>query len=115
LQDGSITLEARLSKQHWRRDSGWKRKWYYAGLYDGYASSTDAEFTPFSNATLLLDVQDLTIDELELWSLPIHNQFALALQAIDSGEQSFRRIGAICWRSQQDDVNMSKPTIIIIR
>ena len=52
--------------------------------------------------------------ELELWSLPIHDPFALALQAVDVGEHTFKRIGAICWRSKKDDGDKCDPTIFTI-
>jgi hypothetical protein len=62
----------------------------------------------------LLDVQDSTEDELDLWSLPIHDQFALALQAVDVGEHTFRRIGSICWRGKNDDGGQCRPVVISI-
>lgn len=118
VRGGSITLEARLNKQHWKRDLDLKGKCYYARdpTYEQgtFPSRMTTNSEPISTATLLLDIQDSTKRELELWSLTIHDQFALALQAVDSGEHNFKRIGAICWRSKKDDENWCDPTILTI-
>jgi hypothetical protein len=120
VREGQITLEAQINKQRWKRDSDSKRKWYYADPLLENCTSTGKQgaltirSAPFSTATLLLDVQDSTEDELDLWSLPIHDQFALALQAVDGGEHTFRRIGSICWRGKNDDGDQCKPAVISI-
>jgi hypothetical protein len=113
-------LEAQLNKQHWKRDLDLdlKGKWYNArtptyeqGSFPGGMTMNAA---PLSSATPLLDIQDSAKSELELWSLAIHDQFALALQAVDVGEHTFKRIGAICWRSKKDDGGKCDPTIFTI-
>jgi hypothetical protein len=72
---------------------------------------------PYSNATLILDVDDNSISELEIWSLPLKDQFALALQPVvedNKTSATFKRIGGICWRSKKDDAAQAQPRIITI-
>jgi hypothetical protein len=105
-----------MIEQHWKRDSGSKRKWYYAEPCQKDLTSPSKRIaldTPFSTAMLLLDVQDCTGDELYLWSLPIHDQFALALQVVDPAEHIFKRIGSICWRSKKDDGDECEPVTTV--
>jgi hypothetical protein len=118
VRSGSIMLEAQLNKQHWKRDLDSKGKLYYARTptYEqgSFPSGMTTNAAPLSSATLLLDIQDSAKSEFELWSLPIHDQFALALQAVDVGEHNFKKIGAICWRSKKDDGDKCNPTIFTI-
>jgi hypothetical protein len=112
VREGSILFYAKMNEQHWKRESGSKRKWYYAEPCQKDFPSLSKSIglgTPFSTAMLLLDVHDCTVDELYLWSLPIHDQFALALQVVDPAEHIFKRIGSICWRSKKDDGDEREP------
>jgi hypothetical protein len=54
-------------------------------------------------------------EELHIWSLPLITDFALALQPASKKNGCYERIGAISWRSSQDDdFSMAVQTITIV-
>ena len=91
----------------WQRKCN--RKWYYAYCVE------EKRPADRSHASLLLDVEDQSIQELEIWSLPLKEQFALALQPVNGREATFKRIGAICWRNKDDGgIDDQRATVTII-
>jgi hypothetical protein len=97
VSQGFLLLQAKLCQQLWRFKTG-------------------SSNMPYSNASLVLDVpEDTSVKELKVWSLPLKDQFALALQEVPGKEATYKRIGAITWRGERDDKfqqDMTKITII---
>lgn len=104
VSDGSLCVRAKLSHQLWKRKSTLAIQCSY--VYPLREDSPDyfrEANVSFSNASLVLDVPGVE-NELEIWSMPIQDQFALALQPTEGKDSTFTRIGAIVWRSSRDDL-----------
>lgn len=67
VESGSISLRGRICRQMWQRK--YNRKWYYAYCVE------DKRPADRSHASLLLDIEDQSIQELEIWSMPLKEQF----------------------------------------
>lgn len=114
VESASISIEAKLDQQHWKRR--WDRKWYYACPSSRLSGLLlhDSQLRPYTTATLVLDTPISDSDELEIWSLPLRKQFALALQPVNEEQTIFKRIGAIVWRSTLDDGALCVKRLITI-
>jgi hypothetical protein len=114
VESASISVEAKLNGQRWKRRSD--GKWYYACPSTEFRgpSSYHSELRPFTSATLVLDAPISDTDELEIWSFPLKGQFALALQSVDGDKMTFTRIGVIVWRCARDDGPSCEEQIITI-
>lgn len=106
VSNGSICVRAKLCNQKWKRKYQGYGAWYYASATSNkldIGTNDLSENTPQSHAELLLDLEDDAIKELELWSLPLKDNFALALVPVKGTAATYTRIGAILWRSDEDD------------
>ncbi|CZR58638.1 uncharacterized protein PAC_08530 [Phialocephala subalpina] len=84
-----------------RVSNGRYGSWYYAYAISSKLDSGDMTENPQqSHAKLILDLEDNETKELELWSLPLKPEFALALVPVKG---TTARIGAILWRNDEDD------------
>lgn len=101
VQSGSLVLRTRISQQLWRRRPGSQKKWYYEYPVQNDPNPEWLQTNmPYTNATPMLDV-DIAEDELRIWSVPLLEDYALALQPVVDEESTFARIGAIYFRSKK--------------
>jgi len=117
VSSGSLRLRGELSHQLWKHEKTPNGTWYWSfahPLDQHVPNDTLSANVPRWNAKLILDIPEGSVASLEIWSLPIKNNFALVLQEVPNIKGTFTRIGCILSRNRRYEGYMKVDTVTII-